>query len=278
MDALHNPDVAEAGCFLWADEDDLLNFSLDDGEEDKENKNKNSSSFLKESPYSFFSSNTLISHQHDDISRSSSFPEFVEEELEWLSNKDTFPALETCFGLFSETLDLDGLNHQSPVSVVEHSSSGSNGNGGNSGNGSAGMSCGSLLMPASFPVRPRSQRRRRKRSSVFGDLPIQQWQWWNYVNIKNNRQDSVLPPLSTRTNAGASIGRKCLHCQADQTPQWRAGPMGPKTLCNACGVRYKSGRLVPEYRPACSPTFSSALHSNSHRKVVEMRRQKQLGM
>lgn len=47
--------------------------------------------------------------------------------------------------------------------------------------------------------------------------------------------------------------------------------MGPKTLCNACGVRYKSGRLFPEYRPAASPTFVPSLHSNSHKKVVEMR-------
>uniref|UniRef100_A0A0D9WIS7 GATA-type domain-containing protein n=1 Tax=Leersia perrieri TaxID=77586 RepID=A0A0D9WIS7_9ORYZ len=52
--------------------------------------------------------------------------------------------------------------------------------------------------------------------------------------------------------------------------------MGPKTLCNACGVRYKSGRLVPEYRPAASPTFVVSKHSNSHRKVVELRRQKEM--
>lgn len=69
-------------------------------------------------------------------------------------------------------------------------------------------------------------------------------------------------------------GRKCLHCASEKTPQWRTGPLGPKTLCNACGVRFKSGRLVPEYRPAASPTFVSAKHSNSHRKVVELRRQK----
>lgn len=68
--------------------------------------------------------------------------------------------------------------------------------------------------------------------------------------------------------------RKCLHCASEKTPQWRTGPLGPKTLCNACGVRFKSGRLVPEYRPAASPTFVSAKHSNSHRKVVELRRQK----
>ncbi|KAG8380001.1 hypothetical protein BUALT_Bualt07G0148200 [Buddleja alternifolia] len=71
-------------------------------------------------------------------------------------------------------------------------------------------------------------------------------------------------------------GRKCLHCLSEKTPQWRTGPMGPKTLCNACGVRYKSGRLVPEYRPASSPTFISTKHSNSHRKVLELRRQKEV--
>ncbi|PHT91300.1 hypothetical protein T459_06413 [Capsicum annuum] len=58
-------------------------------------------------------------------------------------------------------------------------------------------------------------------------------------------------------------------------PAVHAGPMGAKTLCNACGVRFKSGRLLPEYRPACSPTFSSELHSNNHRKVLEMRRKKE---
>ncbi|KAK4267413.1 hypothetical protein QN277_024197 [Acacia crassicarpa] len=78
------------------------------------------------------------------------------------------------------------------------------------------------------------------------------------------------------SNSEFSSGRKCMHCASERTPQWRTGPMGPKTLCNACGVRYKSGRLVPEYRPAASPTFVSSKHSNSHRKVIEMRRQKEL--
>ncbi|KAJ1390291.1 Zinc finger, GATA-type [Sesbania bispinosa] len=78
------------------------------------------------------------------------------------------------------------------------------------------------------------------------------------------------------SGSGSGDGRKCLHCATDKTPQWRTGPMGPKTLCNACGVRYKSGRLVPEYRPAASPTFVLTKHSNSHRKVLELRRQKEI--
>uniref|UniRef100_A0A7N0TWL2 GATA transcription factor n=1 Tax=Kalanchoe fedtschenkoi TaxID=63787 RepID=A0A7N0TWL2_KALFE len=72
-------------------------------------------------------------------------------------------------------------------------------------------------------------------------------------------------------------GRRCSHCQVQKTPQWRAGPEGAKTLCNACGVRFKSGRLYPEYRPACSPTFRGDVHSNSHRKVLEMRKKKEAG-
>jgi hypothetical protein len=85
------------------------------------------------------------------------------------------------------------------------------------------------------------------------------------------------PQLSGGGDASApALGdRRCSHCGVQKTPQWRAGPEGAKTLCNACGVRYKSGRLLPEYRPACSPTFVSSIHSNSHRKVLEMRRKKE---
>ncbi|XP_008807395.1 GATA transcription factor 8 [Phoenix dactylifera] len=94
----------------------------------------------------------------------------------------------------------------------------------------------------------------------------------------NPGPDTMKQKKKKKCSAGTAAGgdeappvRKCMHCEIQKTPQWRAGPMGPKTLCNACGVRYKSGRLFPEYRPAASPTFVPSLHSNSHRKVVEMR-------
>ncbi|KVH96627.1 GATA transcription factor 5-like [Cynara cardunculus var. scolymus] len=80
---------------------------------------------------------------------------------------------------------------------------------------------------------------------------------------------------SSSDSSGSVTQRCCNHCQVEKTPQWRTGPLGPKTLCNACGVRFKSGRLFPEYRPACSPTFSDDIHSNSHRKVLEMRKKKE---
>ncbi|KAM0915807.1 hypothetical protein ACQ4PT_010566 [Festuca glaucescens] len=76
---------------------------------------------------------------------------------------------------------------------------------------------------------------------------------------------------SSRSPAtAAALGqRRCSHCRTTETPQWREGPDGPSTLCNACGVRYRNGGLVPEYRPLSSPTFSPELHSNKRRCVVK---------
>ncbi|XP_042060656.1 GATA transcription factor 1-like [Salvia splendens] len=197
------------------------------------------------------------------------FPEFVEEEeLEWLSNKDAFPSVETCFGILADNPELV-MNHQSPISVLENSSSSSHSNA-SSGSVSVASCCNSLKVPTNYPVRARSKRRRRW--TGYGNLPSQQHLWLNPVSIKTKKE--VASSFALAPSPAGGMGRRCLHCQAEKTPQWRAGPMGPKTLCNACGVRYKSGRLLPEYRPASSPTFSSVLHSNSHRKVVEMRKQK----
>ncbi|XP_047064390.1 suppressor of ferric uptake 1-like [Lolium rigidum] len=73
-----------------------------------------------------------------------------------------------------------------------------------------------------------------------------------------------------RTTAAEPGQRRCQHCGTTETPQWRQGPEGRGTLCNACGVRYRTGRLLPEYRPVNSPTFSPQVHSNRHHRVVEM--------
>ncbi|KAL5210682.1 hypothetical protein ABZP36_006305 [Zizania latifolia] len=136
-----------------------------------------------------------------------------EEELEWLSNKDAFPSVDTM------------------AAEVE-------------------------VAPARAAVGPRTKGLRRRRRVTAAP--------WS------------LPPLLSRPRqAQAADGvppRRCTHCAVEETPQWRVGPDGPRTLCNACGVRFKSGRLFPEYRPANSPTFSPRLHSNSHRRVMEMRR------
>ena len=32
--------------------------------------------------------------------------------------------------------------------------------------------------------------------------------------------------------------RRCERCMCEDTPEWRRGPNGARTLCNACGLHY----------------------------------------
>lgn len=98
---------------------------------------------------------------------------------------------------------------------------------------------------------------------------------WAFYELAQSAESVFGKPPAKKKQATEAQPRRCSHCHVQKTPQWRTGPLGAKTLCNACGVRFKSGRLLPEYRPACSPTFSSEIHSNNHRKVMEMRRKKE---
>ncbi|KAJ0238898.1 putative GATA transcription factor 13 [Hirschfeldia incana] len=96
-------------------------------------------------------------------------------------------------------------------------------------------------------------------------------------SAKKRRKKTNNTSYSPEPFSADGMVRKCTHCESTKTPQWREGPGGPKTLCNACGVRFRSGRLLPEYRPASSPTFIPTVHSNSHRKIIEMRRKDEEG-
>eukprot|EP00798_Chlamydomonas_sp_ICE-L_P030622 gene30622-35633_t len=62
-----------------------------------------------------------------------------------------------------------------------------------------------------------------------------------------SREDCISPKASGVKRQATTVARKlmthpegnsCQQCGAKTTPVWRAGPAGPKTLCNACGVRY----------------------------------------
>ncbi|KAL4336142.1 hypothetical protein GQ457_07G043560 [Hibiscus cannabinus] len=56
-----------------------------------------------------------------------------------------------------------------------------------------------------------------------------------------------VPARRAAANASGRIGnyndpnRRCTNynCKTNDTPMWRKGPLGPKTLCNACGIKYR---------------------------------------
>jgi len=63
--------------------------------------------------------------------------------------------------------------------------------------------------------------------------------------------------------AGKNVSiRRCTQCKATDTPQWREGPQGPKTLCNACGVKWL--RQSKRGRDSSSSTPTKAQSSPRH--------------
>ncbi|KAI9283130.1 hypothetical protein BY458DRAFT_495518 [Sporodiniella umbellata] len=60
---------------------------------------------------------------------------------------------------------------------------------------------------------------------------------------------------------------KCQSCQSSETPEWRKGPLGPRTLCNACGLiwtklrKQEKEKKKEENRPALNKHTLSFLLS-----------------
>ncbi|KAJ3299592.1 hypothetical protein HK104_008305 [Borealophlyctis nickersoniae] len=62
---------------------------------------------------------------------------------------------------------------------------------------------------------------------------------------------ATAPPSRDKTPPHA--GKRCESCGITETPQWRRGPSGKRTLCNACGVKWSFGRLHPKNTTSSSP-------------------------
>ncbi|KAJ9153390.1 hypothetical protein P3X46_026834 [Hevea brasiliensis] len=48
-------------------------------------------------------------------------------------------------------------------------------------------------------------------------------------------------PRRQRYGSSVDPSKRCTNynCNTNNTPMWRKGPLGPKTLCNACGIKYR---------------------------------------
>ncbi|KAF3654025.1 hypothetical protein FXO38_15344 [Capsicum annuum] len=72
----------------------------------------------------------------------------------------------------------------------------------------------------------------------------------NFWDILHPKQHMTTPSSAHKSTRGGSNGsnnsntdplvaRRCANCDTTSTPLWRNGPRGPKSLCNACGIRFK---------------------------------------
>ncbi|KAK6128443.1 hypothetical protein DH2020_037811 [Rehmannia glutinosa] len=69
---------------------------------------------------------------------------------------------------------------------------------------------------------------------------------WNILPSKHTPTPAPPSSSSAKSHRGGSssggdplLARRCANCDTTSTPLWRNGPRGPKSLCNACGIRFK---------------------------------------
>ncbi|PIN07082.1 hypothetical protein CDL12_20344 [Handroanthus impetiginosus] len=101
---------------------------------------------------------------------------------------------------------------------------------------SSSVDCTLSLGTPSTRLTNEKEKKRSSCTSSFG---------WNIMPSKNAQPSSAGKSHRSGSNGNAASGgdpllaRRCANCDTTSTPLWRNGPRGPKSLCNACGIRYK---------------------------------------
>ncbi|EHA8590924.1 GATA transcription factor 15-like [Cocos nucifera] len=60
------------------------------------------------------------------------------------------------------------------------------------------------------------------------------------MDLLGEKDTGSIDLSSSRESSGEP--KSCADCRTTKTPLWRGGPSGPKSLCNACGIRYRKNR------------------------------------
>lgn len=114
-------------------------------------------------------------------------------------------------------------------------------------------------------------------SIQMDDLKGQNTVFLNVINSAQHTSDAKLigeskePSCSRRKRGRKPIDKSafyCHHCGIKSTPEWRQGPDGKHTLCNACGLFYSSFKKRDQKRNK-SDHFSFILNPNPHRLKSE---------
>lgn len=65
--------------------------------------------------------------------------------------------------------------------------------------------------------------------------------------------DNVTSSTSGSKNTSAAPQYVCVTCGRTDSPEWRKGPLGAKTLCNACGLRWAKRNQKKKAETAANP-------------------------
>ncbi|CAA2970984.1 GATA transcription factor 18-like [Olea europaea subsp. europaea] len=98
---------------------------------------------------------------------------------------------------------------------------------------------------------------KEKRRSNFG---------WNMAAPSSSANRNHRGGSNSSANSGGDplLARRCANCDTTSTPLWRNGPRGPKSLCNACGIRFKK-----EERRATAATAGATNNGGAEHRVLD---------
>ncbi|KAF8047582.1 hypothetical protein N665_2939s0006 [Sinapis alba] len=111
------------------------------------------------------------------------------------------------------------------------------------------VDCTLSLGPPSTTVLSERDKKNKRRSTTSSRVS-------SFTDTNKNTSKtttySVLPSSNRRISSGGDtlLGRRCTNCDTTSTPLWRNGPRGPKSLCNACGIRFKKEERRTTMNPA----------------------------
>ncbi|KAI0065104.1 hypothetical protein BV25DRAFT_134262 [Artomyces pyxidatus] len=80
-------------------------------------------------------------------------------------------------------------------------------------------------------------------------------------------------PTRQKSEGPMTEVQTCLGCNATSTPEWRRGPLGPRTLCNACGLVY--AKLVRQSQFRSPSANRIVFHQIKKRKREAIRKASQ---
>ncbi|KAK3823594.1 MAG: hypothetical protein J3Q66DRAFT_145412 [Benniella sp.] len=127
------------------------------------------------------------------------------------------------------------------------------------------------LTAAEPPKRPsessRQQQQQQQQQQQLGTKPKRAKAVHDESSIPTSRAAGTTKRASSgaNTSTASSHPKRCAYCGCTSTPMWRRGPAGPHSLCNACGVKWRSGRIIIETgQPPPPPRTPGATSSSSN--------------
>lgn len=86
--------------------------------------------------------------------------------------------------------------------------------------------------------KPKNLKFQKKRKKSLSEVSLASPQ-----NYRRSLTQGLLVAKNVRQTEQATAS--CVHCKEGITPEWRKGPYGNRTLCNACGLFYR--KLIKKF-------------------------------